>query len=297
MSHGLIEYCRVDNAGHMGNGVQSPANFESEASEYLVWQFNESSNCRTTGSNDGAGFDVFDGGAQYATVQYNWVHENDGYGVGGGGVGSGFDGGSVTGNTVRFNVLANNNQRSINGDLQFWGGFTNLAVYNNTIFSNLNTSTLIAIPAAVTSSYIRNNILVSLGTRSLLSGGTTANTPAFQGNLYWRGSGGAALGLTMNSTTSNTIADWRATGQELYRNAGSGLVSDPAFSSAGSLLAELPTSLVSVMASYDTTGGSAARGSAISPSDWGEYPGPIDFHGKFLNLSVFDIGAPQATTR
>lgn len=298
MKRGLVEYNRVDNCGHMGNTQQSPANFESESADAIVWQFNESSNCRMPGTADGAGFDVFDGGTTNHVVQYNWVHDNDGYGIGGGGV-SGFGVYPADGHVVRFNVLANNNKRAVLGDFQFWGGFSNLQVYNNTVYSRQSGSQLIDVVAPVTgSSAFRNNVFVSVDTRPLLrSTQSAANTPAFEGNLYWRGSAGAALGLSVAGTTYATLAAFRGAGFERVDGADAGQVADPLLSAPGTTPTLLPGAYTWTLTSFDTGAGSPARGAALPPVARGLQPGPIDFHAKALNLTALDVGAPQSTVR
>jgi hypothetical protein len=295
MTRGLIEFCRVDNAGHSGNAYQAPANFESECSNYLVWQFNESSNCRLLGNNDGAGFDVFDGNAQNGLVQYNWIHDNDGYGIGGGGVTAPGFIGAISGNVARFNVLARNNLKGTTGDLQFWGDFDKLSVYNNTIYSEATGSTLISVTAPVTNSTIRNNILVSTGSRTLLNSSQSgANVPTFQGNLYWRGSAGANLGLKAGATTYNTLATWRGAGMEMLAGAAVGLVADPQLVSAGATPGKLPGSQVSTVTAYDTTSGSPARSAGLDLARLGTAAGPIDFHGERFRMLGIDVGAYQS---
>lgn len=294
-THGLVEYNKVDNAGHAGhNTLGSPAAFESEISDDWLVQFNEASNCRLiTGVNDGAGFDIFDGGTRNFIMQYNYSHDNDGYGCGGGGTGSPLPA-SVDNHIVRFNVFANNSKNSTGttkGDINCWGPFVNFKVYNNVFYNDLSGSDPMINFITTVTGYFANNIFVSLGGRPLMNT-TTSTNPLLLNNLYWRGSAGN-LSLTINGTTYNTLAAFRAGGQETLGGNNYGINADPLLVDPGPTPHKLMAQLVSTLINYDIESGSPAEGAGVSfPAQLGSYP-LIDFHGNSFSLSSFNIGAQQ----
>lgn len=297
LSNFTVEYNRVYNVGHCGNNaVGTCAAFESEVSTYGTWQYNEAAYCiLNDGCNDGAGFDVFDGGSENMIVQYNYSHDNDGYGLGGGATGTPLAD-VLDNNVARFNVFVNNGRNNgtggaTDGDICLWGGFTNFKFYNNIVYSDIDGAFLFHIPFDVTmTGHVINNIFVSLGTRDIMY--SPDDIPLFLNNLYWRGATGG-LEFTFDGGTYNTLAALRGAGQETLSAVNYGINADPALVNPGANPDKLMGSLVATLSDYNLGSGSPAIDAAVSfPTQLGSYP-LVDFHGDSFSLSSFNIGHDQ----
>lgn len=296
LSNSTVEYNRVYNVGHCGNNaIGTCAAFESEVSNGIIWQFNEAAYCIINdGANDGAGFDVFDGGSENMTVRYNYAHDNDGYGLGGGATGSP-TAAVLDNNVAYFNIFVNNGRNNstggaTDGDICLWGPFSNFKFFNNLVYSDINGMALFHIPSTATG-YVANNIFISLGTRDILYA-VNATTPLLLNNLYWRGSAGG-LEIYINGTTYNTLATLRAAGQETLSGTDYGFNAAPLLVNAGANPDKLMAALVETLTDYDLDTGSPALDTAVNfAAQLGSYP-LVDFHVNTFSLTQFNIGPDQ----
>jgi hypothetical protein len=306
----LLERCLVRNVGHMGDSFQAVAGFESEASRNLVVQFCEAAGVASANGVDGCGFDIFDGGTHGNVVQYCYSHDNDGGMVEGGGVPDfgGPEVGASEGHTVRFNVSQNDHRRSrpgeqTTGSLYFWGAIDRLGIYNNTIYLAGAAEPLprhaVSIRAPLTRSFIANNIfVVGLGADFVFTDQTAAMLPPFQGNVYWT-LAGASFHITAQKVSYESLNAWRAGVQERLLGAPVGMDVDPQFVAMGSGRDLLPKRQVTTLAAYDLRPASRLREATVNLlGTFGVMPGPVDFHGRLLDLPTLTPGAcqPAATT-
>jgi len=283
---GIVEYCRVDTAGRSGSTWGYPANFEAENASNIIWQYNESARCKMVGpiGFDGAGFDVWDGDCQNMTVQYNYIHNNDGYGIGGGNAGFGLPN---TGNVARFNLLVNNNAKGLLADVQYWNELTGAKFYNNTVYSNLNGSKLLDLQNT-TGNIFANNIFVSTGTRTI--GTISSTTTKFLNNSYYVNGGTSALSLIIGGVAYNTLSGLQGAGYEKISSTTYGLAGLPTFVNGGDTTVFLMAQNVSNQGAYNITG--IGAGGYVDMTTYTGAVGNKDFQDKTITVPV-NIGAVQ----
>ena len=200
------------------NGVHGEGSW-SYACDHCVWQYNESYGNHL---GDGGGFDM-DGQTTNSTVQYNYIHDNQGYCVSDFAIGgAGYL--DSTNNTIRYNICAHDDtgytgydageifvSNFINSGTGITGNQINgLAIYNNTIYANPDISTLPAISlqtvanvpmfATGSTNYFKNNIVYS--TTPVLVGTDNAGM-TFDYNLYYYT--GGTPEFAYNSSTNHTV--------------------------------------------------------------------------------------------
>jgi hypothetical protein len=305
IENALVERCLVRNVGHMGDSFQAVAGFESEASRNLVVQFCEAAGVVSANGVDGCGFDIFDGATHGNVVQYCYSHDNDGGMVEGGSVPD-FGGSAVgasEGHVVRFNVSQNDHRRSRPGEqttgaLYFWGSIDRIALYNNTIYLGGAAEPLprhaVSLRAPLTHSFIANNLfVVGPDADFLFADAPRAALPPFRGNVYWT-LGAAPFRITAQKVSYASLAAWRAAGQETLLGAPVGMNVDPRFAAMGRGRDLLPARLVATLSAYDLRRASPLRGAAVNlVGAFGVMPGPVDFHGRLLDIPTLAPGACQ----
>jgi hypothetical protein len=272
---GTVELNKVYEVGHMSNGQYgTPCCAEAESCRDMVWQYNEFSYTKfgATGTKWDGGVDIFDGNCSRMILQYNYIHHNDGYGVGGGN--SGF-GDPNTDNICRYNLLVNNNVDGNLGDIELWAQCDNTMFYGNTIYNNLNTSGyLIYLNGNPVNPWFVNNIFVSIYKPIMYAPAGAA----LVNNLYWRGSAGAALGVQTASGTHNSLAALHAVNHEKYGTGTYGFEADPLLVSPGTA-PEHALGSANAITSYDLQAGSSCKGAGLSTVTQIGSMGSKDFHG------------------
>lgn len=305
IENSLLERCVVRNVGHMGDDFQAVAGFESEASRNLVVQFSEACGVVSHNGHDGCGFDMFDGGTHDNVVQYCYSHDNHGGMVEGGGVPA-FGGphlGASEGHVVRFNVSQNDHRRSRRGELTagviyFWGSMDRISVHNNTIYLSGAAEPMlrhvISIRAPVTRSFIANNIfVVGPGGDFVFADQPPGALPWFRGNVYWT-LDRAPFRITAQEVAYGSLAAWRAAGQETLLGVPVGLNVNPQFTAPGTVRELLSAQWVTTLSAYDLRRNSPLRGAVVNlVGVFGVVPGPVDFHGRLLDLPALAPGACQ----
>ena len=225
----VVQRCVVWNNG--ANGV-APVGIWAAGANNVTFQYNESYANRTASATDGGGFD-FDWNVTNSVMQYNFSHDNDGpgYMLGAGPT-------MNRGNVVRYNVSQNDGRKNGKGAIYVWGGVTDAAIHNNTIFL---AATGDAANAAVRASdvgaggkvpqniSIRNNVFYTTGGAKLvnLTGNIAAKSRfAFNGNAWY--SGGGAFSIQWGAANYEGLGAWSAaTGQETTRGRATGYQGNP----------------------------------------------------------------------
>ncbi|WP_045689412.1 right-handed parallel beta-helix repeat-containing protein [Hymenobacter sp. AT01-02] len=159
---------------------------------------------------DGGGFDI-DGGCSYCTIQYCYSHDNQGMGY----MMVKYPGSELMqNNLIRYCISENDDLKGGQGAIKLFGDIgENNAILHNTIIlkavpgatpSCVDTTTL------VNKVQIENNIFYGVeGT--MLVNDVTANG-VYKNNAYYRN--GLPLAIKFGSTTYNTLAEFRGTGNE-----------------------------------------------------------------------------------
>ena len=222
---GTIEYCSSYRNGKY-NQTARAGGIWAFWSTHLLIQFNESYENHTQGG-DGGGFDL-DGGVSESIVQYNYTHNNDGYGYF---VYQFEDRFRLThNNIVRYNISENDSRAGHTPGSIHVGGdapLREIDIYNNTVFiSAVGLTPQSQLPSAfyawgdLSGIRVRNNILVATDSIPLLR--ILNNGVTFQGNNYWTGSSPFHIEW-FGGTPINSLADFRITmGQERVSGEDSG---------------------------------------------------------------------------
>ena len=295
VGHSRIRGNHATENGHAGsNGVlvedstmmrQQPANIELEYATHVVVSHNESSWCRLMpdGRKDGAGFDTDDFYVDSTITEYNYAHNNEGYGWGIGGDPSGIE--KNRGNTVRFNKFINNARKGKHATIHFSGSAgAGYKVYNNLIYSNISNAALFWFVNNVDTSFkIFNNTLYCTYQFAYLE---ATYKPKFFGNNYY---GGAVYTYLSGNTT---IEQWRATGQEVWDGVYYGTSINPAFNSTATpqLLFDNPVSSLSSF--IPGTVVTAALPSSFYSTYNITYPS-TDFAGNAFSMDTLRVGDIQ----
>jgi len=146
---GVVEHCRAYNNGteqpYPSNNGSNDLNGDrgvgiwSQYCNRLLFQYNEAHHNRTFRDADEGGFD-FDRWTTNSIMQFNYSHENDGWGymLGAAGINDQL---MPENNVVRFNISMNDSRRSRYGALLFenWSA-SKVNVYNNTFYIGTNSN-------------------------------------------------------------------------------------------------------------------------------------------------------------
>jgi hypothetical protein len=197
-------------------------------SDNILMQYVESHHNSTASGFDGGGFDI-DQGCTGCTIEYCYAHDNQGYGYL-------LDTGSLastpyTNNTVRYCISENDGALTANGSITIAndGGesMTGIAIYNNTVFTNKDSShaaMVIAANAASASGHIANNIFYTSNGASLLTSGGNSGI-GITGNNYFAA---GAFKMIWNGVTYTSYASWQtAVGREFIGGVNVGLHVNP----------------------------------------------------------------------
>ena len=247
----VIERNTVWNGGRAPAGVSyTPNAIWSWSSDAVTVQFNEAYGMASYGV-DGGAFDI-DWGSTNTVIQYNYAHDNQGYGVAVLGAHN-----QVTANSlIRYNVFAADRQAEV--VLYTWdgGSLDGVAMYGNTMVGDQAALNCGGIAHGAAAMSFRDNLIVATG-GSLIACGEPA--VAIDHDLGWR-PGGSASG-------------W---------NAAWGPFADPRLSDPGYHAVGFPTSSLRLQA-----GSSAIGAGVILPAMGGR-----DFFGDPLPTSgAISVGA------
>lgn len=216
-----------------------------------VWEYNESYDNHL---GDGGGFDM-DGQTTNSIVQYNYMHDNNGYCVSVFAVGGTANIDNAN-NTIRDNVCAHNDTEistnvSDSGDI-FISTFVKnsvgnqidgLAIYNNTIYSDQNSTKLPSLSLQTTAGvsmftgsnpdYFDNNIIYSLNPFMI---GTDNKGMSLDYNLYWDTTGSPTFGYGAGNTNVNypNFASYQSgSGQDAHSHVANPLLNNPTYEAIG----------------------------------------------------------------
>jgi hypothetical protein len=264
--------------------------------------FCEAYNIKTSGANDGDGFNIDANAGGTALIEYCYSHDNQGFGwlfdhyVG------------VNHATMRY-CISQNNGTSARANLadvvmnvnQPTAGVV-LTMHNCTIYSAYPAIAYAAagVPISVFSGNIANNIFYSVGGAAFVGdpgAGATVGNPTsliFNGNDYYAS---GAFHLYWNGTTYTSLAAWKAafTNQETVNG---GFTFDPLLVSpggGGNLGGYFPL----LLPQYKLRSGSPCVGTGINlNSQFSINPGSQDYYGFNIPHSVltgYNVGASGST--
>jgi hypothetical protein len=242
-------------------------------------QFNEVYQMHTY-SWDGGAFDI-DWGSENVTIQYNYAHDNDGYGVQ-----LYAPSGVISNSIIRYNIFSNNDRKAGGNDGEIWinsagGKFNGIQIYNNTVFRSPTNAT----PAVGTGGFTTTGGLLYLFENNIIysTGNLMTQLPAaFQSdnNAYWTTSASSPSWTYNGVTYSGFAAYVAATRQDQHGVFGDPLLDSPTYHAVGA-----PTSQFRVLPSSP-----AIKSGAVISS-----PGSRDFFGNAVAPgSVVNIGADAA---
>ena len=232
---GLVEKCLAYDNGDVGFGSVGIWTYGVSG---VTIQYCEVYRQRSSKISDGGGFD-FDGGTVNSVMQYNYSHDNDGAGylfAQYGGAMSAY--GPLSGNVVRYNLSKNDGRRLSYGGLTFWGagGSDQVGaneIHNNTIYmggtpADGNPACVSFFGSNFSGLRIRNNVFIAADGRMLVNADSAMSTTVanHQGNL-WFAVSGTTFAIKWGGMTYGSLADWRATGQEMNGANPIGLSADP----------------------------------------------------------------------
>ena len=270
---GTIEYCLAYRNGRLNQTVMGPVGIWAFWSTRLLIQFNESYENKTQGG-DGGGFDI-DGGTSHSIVQYNYSHDNHGYGYYVAQVPDASFRLSRA-NVVRYNISENDARAgAIPGAIHIGGDgpLRDIEIYNNTVF--ISAAGLLpqwAPPSAIrvwgdlANIQVRNNLFVALDGIPLVRVEHPGAT--FTGNAYWTGGGPVLI-----------EGAWEDPG---------GLFADPLLTAPGAGGTVGDPRRLRTLDAYRLQAGSPLINRGVPT------PGPRDFYGaRTPRGGAYDIGAAE----
>ncbi|MEM6800663.1 MAG: right-handed parallel beta-helix repeat-containing protein [Bacteroidota bacterium] len=295
----LIDLCVAYN-----NGAENFANNGGPVGIWLwdskdgVIQNSESYENKTNSTKDGGGFDL-DGGCINCVIQYCYSHDNDGAGYLFAQFGGSRD---MINNTARYNISQNDGRKNDYGAIQLWrdaftagtGVMDETYVYNNVVYISAQAG---ALPAAVrsisgniTNARIANNVFI-------VADGVPMVDKQFGSDIVLAGNAYYSLNgvYTYNEAGAvyNSLAAYRASGQEMVGPTPVGLEIDPQLVSAGNGgIVGNPTALPSLN-EYQMQAGSPLEDAGLDLQALiGVNVGTRDFFGNATPVNaVHDIGA------
>jgi hypothetical protein len=291
VNNALIERCVAWTNGWRGNGGIGIWTWDSTK---VTIQYCESHHNRTSGPQDGGGFDL-DGGVTYSTLQYNYSHDNDGAGIGiyeySGALPN-------SNNVVRFNISENDGRNNSYGGIELWDGGAGIRdcdIYNNTIFVSPATGftpRVVYFLSAVANVRFRNNLFLANGSASLVEGPSGQSGVLFQGNDYWAGSG--AFSIKWGGTTYTSLTNWRnSTALEKIGTTNTGFSVDPLLTAPGTGGTVGNADQLANLTAYMLQPYSPMRDAGLDLTGlFGINPGPWDYFGNPApNGLGLDVGA------
>ena len=228
---GVIEYCEAYNNGYACREMIGPVGIWAVRANNVAIQFCESHHNRTGGRWDGGGFD-FDGCTTNSVMQYNYSHDNDGYGY----LICSYKDAQHTynSNIFRYNVSVNDCQKSPAGGISLWTGspkdhpIRNTQIYGNTIYSSTSAAIAFWVKEGIYNTKVCNNLFITANNQKLVEGNPDKSMATFAGNVYWSVDGKFDL------AGHQSLEAWRkATSQEMLNGKPVGMVVDPKVTNLG----------------------------------------------------------------
>jgi len=290
---GVIEYCEAYNNGYACPTKIGPVGIWAVKANNVTIQFCESHHNRTGGRWDGGGFD-FDGCTTNSVMQYNYSHDNDGYGYL---ICSYKDAPHTYNNNIfRYNISVNDCQKSPAGGISFWTGspkdhpIRNTQIYGNTIYSSTSAAIAFWVKEGIYNTKVCNNLFITANNQKLVEGNPDKSMAIFAGNAYW------AIDGKYDIAGYKSLDEWRkATGQEMLNGKPVGLVVDPKLIDLGkSVTIGDPTKLHTLIAYRLQKNSSLIDAGLDFRSLFGIDPGKRDFFGTSIPQGkAYDIGAHE----
>lgn len=295
----LIELCVAYNngAGNVANNGGPVGIWLWDTKDGII-QSCESYENKTGSTKDGGGFDL-DGGCVNCVIQYCYSHDNDGAGFLLAEFGESRD---MINNTIRYNVSENDGRDNDYAGIQFWrdaftpgtGVLDQSYVYNNVVFTSAaigaDPAGIRSISGAITNAKVSNNVFISDDGIRMVDK-QVATDIVFAGNAYY--SINNTYSYNEGGTVYNSLANWRATGQEQVGGANVGMELDPLLVNPGNGgIVGLPINLPN-LAAYRTQTGTPLEDAGLDLNAlYGINVGVRDFYGTTVPInSTHDIGA------
>jgi hypothetical protein len=173
VERGTVEHSVAHDNGRAGSGGVGIWAFDAD---HITIQYSESYKNLTT-SEDGDGFDL-DGGVTNSVMQYDYAHDNQGIGFLVCGCVEFYE---MHDNVMRYNVSQNDGTNGQPSGLYVLGGqpFSNLEVFNNSLYSAAGAGALILLEAGermLSQLHLRNNLLAVGAGKPLLEVGEPKGT-------------------------------------------------------------------------------------------------------------------------
>lgn len=233
----VIEYSTVYNCGKGNTACGGPVGIWYWDADSVTIQHNEAYNISSgSGSGcDGGGFDM-DGGVTNGIMQYNYSHDNDG---GGYLVGQFTYARPMRNIIVRYNI-SENDAATNGGSVYLFNGDRNMSdiyVYNNTFYiSEQSTNTSSAAIKYSTWKPINDNINFYNNILYAANGADLVIIPKgysakLNGNLYYSSDNAK---IVYQGISYNNLDAFRASGNEMYSDAPTGIEGDPQLNNPGS---------------------------------------------------------------
>ncbi len=274
----VVTNCVADNNGTLSNNSAGPSGIWMFDSIGCTIQYCESKNTKSAGG-DGGGYDL-DGACVNCILQYNYSHDNVGYGF----MSFTFDNALVpasSNNTIRYNISARDGlggMRIINSPAN---GTTGQA-HNNVIYLSNATGVCLKLEynGAGYNWKINNNIFVrenaAAGDILLTSGAPTGTT--LTGNDYWTPN---TFRITWSGVAHATYAAWQAaSNQELILAANVGFNANPVF------LGSQSSTYVTGLDNFRIQETSPVFNTAVNIfTNYAINPGTVDYFGNPISTS------------
>jgi hypothetical protein len=297
VSNGVVQRSEV----HDINGLSAVIGINAWASDNITFQYNESYRIYEAVGVDGDGI-FFGNGVVNSLMQYNYSHDNSGFGFV---LVADLPGlGPNSGNTVRYNISENDARfSSTYASLVVAGDVWNAEIYNNTFFMAGDASgsreNLSIWNWTGRGLHFRNNIFGTTGGTNKffvtnLNSYTTGNDLVFQGNAYFSADG--SFRVQYNDRSLFSLSDWQnATSQEMFGDSSVAFVGDPQLFNPGQGGTIGDADLLYTLDAYNLYLTSPVGQAGLDLVGlFGIDPGSQDFYGNPLDQSSsFAMGAYQ----
>ncbi len=283
-SRGVVEKnVAYNNGWYNAATAGGPAAIWCYDSNNITFQYNEAHHNGTgAGKPDGDGFDL-DGGATNCIMQYNYSHDN--YAAGFLVWEYGNSRVSNSGNIIRYNISQNDNTgTSYYGAITMGSNCSSNSIYNNTIYTSRGSCLMLY---GGTNNQFYNNIFYAAQSGAPIIS-TNTNTCWFFNNEYYNPGG---FKIKFNGTLFYSLANFRATNNEIFNGLNYGFNTDPKLSNPGNG-GSINTGNPSILPNYDLTVSSPLINRGYNLPSWGLKVGNYDFRKATIPFNgAYDIGA------
>ncbi|MBA4167583.1 MAG: right-handed parallel beta-helix repeat-containing protein [Chitinophagaceae bacterium] len=292
VNDGLIEYCTAyENGKNCSNHYGGPCGIWTAVANKVIIQYCESFRNRTNNNTDGDGFDL-DGGATNCILQYNYSHDNEGYGY----LICSYENSPFTNknNIVRYNISVNDAQKLKGGAIHFSTNgvgrneIFDTQVYGNTCYSP-GRSGIVFATKGINNPVIINNIFIN-DSMPFIKGLANSQTAKFISNCYWSEDG------KFRVDNFSSIEEWRkGSGQEIYNGKTVGIFADPLLFNYKDGKTINNYKMLKNMSGYRLIKGSPLIDAGINVSDFfNVFSVKADYFEAFVPAGKqFDIGASE----